>query len=212
MQGRADVSARAVDGDIPPGWLGLLELKELSPAIVAVCATATASSAAFTLWLGFQMLPLNIQKQELDIRKGQREESEKLELEKNDENVRARRHETFAVGAACSLALLISQVLAAIGKGNTAPVDSEQFIRREAPLTDIVRILRAERAEQGFTYVVAGALHLQWVADPRCVCTVWYSASLIRPSAGPKAAGKTTLALMACGEVSKVRSTCHFSD
>lgn len=51
-------------------------------------------------------------------------------------------------------------MLATITEGNAEPVDSEQLIRREAPLADIVRILRAERAEQGFFYVVAGALKL----------------------------------------------------
>lgn len=92
MQGRGDVSARAGDGDLQTAFL-LEVVKALFTAVTVVIAV--------------RLFPLNIQKQELDVAKGRREESKEQELERNDENVRSRRPRAiFFVGAACSVAAL----------------------------------------------------------------------------------------------------------
>lgn len=73
--------------------------------------------------------------------------------------------------------------MAVITGGNTLPVDSNRFIRREAPLAELIKILQADTAQQGFTYVVAGAILLQSAWDSRA----WYAtqAASAQPPSSP---------------------------
>jgi hypothetical protein len=76
LQGRRDVSLRAADADsLLTVWSGFLELVK-------------AASPAIAVFISARALQLNAPKQELDVKKSQREEDKEAEFEKNDAKVR----------------------------------------------------------------------------------------------------------------------------